>query len=74
MSKSCVSHHSFASLPHHQHPPLPHLKIPIIITKAILLQPLVHIMMGIEFKVVSFADQLLFRHESMDRRIQAHDH
>jgi hypothetical protein len=44
---------SFAFQPHHQHPPLPHLKIPIIITKAILLQPLVHIMMGMEFKTVA---------------------
>jgi hypothetical protein len=63
--------HLLAYLPHHQQPPLPHLKIPIIITKAILLQPLVHIMMSMEFKAVAFAHQLLFRHESMGRRIQA---
>jgi hypothetical protein len=61
----------FAPLPHHQQPPLPHLKIPIIITKAILLQPLVHIMMSVEFKAVAFAHQLLSRHEFLGCGIQA---
>jgi hypothetical protein len=49
---------------------LPHLNIPIIITKAILLQPLVHIMMGVVFKAVAFTNQLLFRHEFMGCGIQ----
>jgi hypothetical protein len=39
--------------------PVAHFQIPIIIKKAISLEPLVHAMMGMEFKPIAFANQLL---------------